>query len=254
VLLGGCGGDGEPGAEGSPPTAEHAASAASRALEEAGSFRFESTLVRERADAADEGEEYATSAGVVHPGDDRGEMELVLEIPELADAEAAFGEPIGLRWDEHTVEIRLGEETRRVERGDAREDGGLLGRFPDEPGGLVTLLTIARDAEEIGRETIGGRETTGYRFAVDRRAAGQAGVPVELSRALEEGQPDIRLALEAWLDADALPRRLAYVVDIDPVLDEESGRELLPARTIRGTYDLSDFGVAVDVSVRPPDE
>lgn len=252
VLLAGCGADDAPDEEVGVRSPEDAAAAAHEALEASETFGFTATYVRTRADAVDEPEEYASSEGAVDLIDDRGRIVLQLSL-EGVDA-PELTEPIELQWDAENLAAHGGEEVRSVARAEARETGGLVGRLPDEPAGLATLLTVAREPEEIGTETIDGRETTGYRFAVDRRAAGQAGVPAELSLALEQGNPGVRLVLEAWLDEAALPRRLAYVVELDPVTEEETGREVLPARTITATYDLADFGAPVEVFVPPPEE
>jgi hypothetical protein len=246
ALLGGCGAT--PANDVGPPeTPEDAASAAHAALEAAGTFAFEATYVRTRADALDQPEEYGSSEGAVDLDEDAGRMHLrLIDIADLRD-------PIELRWDAEALFANIGGEARSVTRADAREDAGLIGRFPDEPAGLVALLTLARDPEEIGHAAIGGRDTTGYRFAVDRRAAGQVGVPVELSRALDAGNPEVRLTLEAWLDAGGVARRLAYVVHL-AALHDDADRVILPARIVRATYDLRDFGAPVEVSVPAPDE
>ena len=160
----------------------------------------------------------------------------------LLDAEE-FEEPVGLVWDADELRVELGGRERRMSRERAREDGGLLGRFPDEPPGLVELLSAAGEATGLGSGSVGDRETTGYRLPVELRAAGRAGVPVELSRAFAAGTGARSFALEVWLDEDSLPRRLAYVVQLDPV--RARGRLVLPDRTVRVTYELSAFGEPV---------
>jgi hypothetical protein len=254
LLLAACGGEDAPDEQIGIRSPEDAAGAAHEALEASETFGFTATYVRTGADDTGEPEEYASSEGAVDLTDDRGRLVLQLIGVEEFDDPPEVTEPIELHWDAENLAAHGGEEVRSVPRAEARETGGLIGRIPDEPAGLATLLTVAREPEEIGSETVDGRETTRYRFAVDRRAAGQVGVPAELSLALAQGNPGVRLILEAWLDEAALPRRLAYVVEMDPLTDEESGRELLPARTVTATYDLGDFGAPVEVVVPAPGE
>jgi hypothetical protein len=50
----------------------------------------------------------------------------------------------------------------------------------------------------------------------------------------------MELRLEAWIGKDGLPHRLDYVVLLDPV--RHDGKLVLPARSIRVTYELRAFG------------
>ncbi|MBA2332571.1 MAG: hypothetical protein H0V94_07280 [Actinobacteria bacterium] len=83
-----------------------------------------------------------------------------------------------------------------------------------------------------------------YAFELDSRAAGRRGFPAELSEAFARGNGDPKLELEAWIQDDGLPRRLDYVVQLAPVRTD--GKLVLPARTVRVSYELSEFGEPAD--------
>lgn len=249
ALAAGCGGEdqrSDPASRAPEPSA--AAAEASRALEEAGTFSFDSTYLRIRSDRPDEPEEYASSEGAVDLRDDRGRMDFRLELEGLEGEEPVFAERMMLEWDAERLAARIGGNARSATRDEARESYGLLGRLPDEPAGLVSLLEHVDGDERIGTADVGGEETTGYRFDVDEAAAGRVGVPAEVAPALEAGSEGMELTLEAWLGSDSLPRRLVYVLELEPLRGGD-GRQVLPARTIRVIYDLSGFGEDVDVDL-----
>jgi hypothetical protein len=79
-----------------------------------------------------------------------------------------------------------------------------------------------------------------YAFEIDAREGGRRGFPAELSGAFAQGVGGMELRLEAWIGKDGLPHRLDYVVLLDPV--RHDGKLVLPARSIRVTYELSAFG------------
>jgi hypothetical protein len=187
-----------------------------------------------------------TSEGAVDLTAERGWMRVSLA--SLLDAEE-FEEPVGLVWVADQLVVELAGRERRMSRERARETGGLLGRLPDEPVGLVELLTTADEPRGLGAGDVGARKTKGYRLPVDLRVAGAAGVPVELSRAFAAGTGARSFALEVWLDEESLPRRLAYLVELDEL--RSRGRLVLPERTVRVTYELSALGEPVARPVDP---
>ncbi len=105
-------------------------------------------------------------------------------------------------------------------RDDARQNGGLIGRYPDEPEALVELLELGTDVRELGDDHVG--------FTVDARAASRAGAPTA-------GPVDTTLPMEVWVGDDGEPRRIAYRI-------EQAATAALPARTIVVTYELADLG------------
>ena len=86
--------------------------------------------------------------------------------------------------------------------------------------------------------------TAHYAFAYDAKAAGRLGIPAELNAAFEQALYGPRLELEAWIEDDGLPHKLSYAIHLKPT---RGGFNLkLPARTVRVTYELDDFGDEFD--------
>ena len=85
-----------------------------------------------------------------------------------------------------------------------------------------------------------------YAFTIDSRKAGQRGFPVELGEAFAQATGGSGAELETWIGEDGLPHRLDYVVRLEPV--RNAGKLVLPARTIRVTYELSAFGEPVELN------
>lgn len=145
-----------------------------------------------------------------------------------------------MRWDAETIALGGDGRSQRLERARARESSGLLGRYPDEVDALDDLLADALRPRLLGNED----GEVHYAFAIDARDAGRRGVPAELSGAFEQALHGPELELEAWIGADGLPRRLDYIVRLEPV--RSGGEVVLPARTVRVSYELDEFGESVE--------
>lgn len=208
-------------------------------LREQETLAFSFHYTRTRADRADDGERYLEGEGALDLGADAGRMEVTLD---LGLPDDPFDGPIELRWTRTRLTARVGGKSSQLEREHGRQSGGLVGRMPDEPAGLIGLLGRATEARDEGSETIDGVEVRRLSFVVDARAAGRARVPSELSLAAQEGGLGERLPLVAWVDGEGLVRRIAYEVRLPEQRQRPSGKLILPRRTIRGVYDLSDFG------------
>ena len=218
VALAGCaGGDEEAEPAGSPE--ELLARAADRLREQA-TFSFESTSVRTRADRPDDEETFMDAAGAVDLEQGRGRATVELDLGLPTGSEPSLDDPVTLRWNRSRFEAEIGGEARRLMRDDARQNGGLIGRYPDEPEALVELLELAEDVRELGDDHFG--------FTVDARAASQAGAPVA-------GPVETTLPMEVWISDDGLPFRVAYRIEQEPT-------PALPARTIEVTYELANVG------------
>jgi hypothetical protein len=122
---------------------------------------------------------------------------------------------------------------------------GLIGRLPDEPLGVLELLGHAEGMRRVGDERVGDVGTIHFAGYVDPRRAGDGTVPAEFGLGLEQLLTERRLPLDVWLDADGLPRRIQYVFRLKPLRSEDT--PVLPARSILGVYELSDFGDPVEV-------
>lgn len=240
-LAGGCGG----GNEASPatsgvPVAELLAQAPKR-LREQGTFRFSFHYTRTRADRPDAPERYSEGDGAVDLASGEGRMTLEFELG-LPKTPAPLDGPIELRWNRKTLTLLDDGKNYEVDRDRGRLTGGLLGRMPDEPTGLIDLLESAVKVRDRGSEEIADVDVRRIEFVVPARVAGKAGVPPELYVAAQTGGLGAELPLEAWIDDDGLLRRVAYEVRLAALRHRTSGRPILPRRTIRGVYDFSEFG------------
>jgi hypothetical protein len=206
LALAGCAGEGEEAAPSESP-AELLAQAADRLREQA-TFTVDSTAVRTRADRPDEHETIAELRGAVELGSGRGRatVELNLGLPESGD-EPGLDDPIELRWDRSAFEAEIGGERSRLSRGEARENGGAIGRIPDELEGLVELLERGTNVRALDDDhlafTVPGADTA-----------------------------------EAWLDDEGRPEKIVTRL-------EQKATAALPARTVEVTYELADFGESV---------
>lgn len=240
-VLAGCGGEG-----GSAPALTDAAvrEAPARALAE-GTFAFEARYVRQL--PGEPNEIYLKLDGAVDLRAQSGRMAAHLAaLFEGLPEEPEFDEPIELTWTATRLTAVLQGKEQSLQRARARDSAGLIGRLPDEPAALLALLGRADEIRRVGDERVDGRRTTRFTCSVDARRAGRTGVPAELAGAFAQALHGPRLPLDVWLDADGLPRRIEYVIRLKPL--SGAGRQLLPARVVRGRYDLFDFGAPVDVT------
>ena len=212
-------------------------------LREEGTFRFDASFTRTKETAPDDVEEYATAEGAVDlgPGGSRASFALAPLFPGRENAEP-LDEPVELQWDDEQLTVVLRDRSQQVDRARARQTGGLLGRYPDEVDALDDLLADALRPRLLGTED--GKAH--YSFAVDRRKAARRGFPAELSEAFAQATGGPGAELETWIGDDGLPHRLDYVVRLEPVRND--GKLVLPARTIRVTYELSAFGEPVELN------
>jgi hypothetical protein len=241
ALLAGCGG----GDEGTPAAPELPASAVGEAPERVRAertFAFTATYTREVPERP--AETYLTLVGAVDVGGS-GRMEADLsalfgDSPEPVDE---FAEPFRLRWTQDALTAVVDGREQTTPRARARESNGLLGRLPDEPLGVLDLLDEAEGIRRVGDERVGGVATTHFAGHVDPFRAGDGAVPAEFGLGLRQLLAEPRLPLDVWLDAAGLPRRIEYVFRLKPL--EADDTPVLPARSIRGAYELSDFGEPV---------
>ncbi|MGI9110834.1 MAG: hypothetical protein ACR2GT_01310 [Gaiellaceae bacterium] len=240
-LAGGCGGNEQSAGSTAAEPAEALALAAAR-LREEGTFRFEASFTRVKETAPDDVEEYATAEGAVDlgAGRSRASFELAPLFPGREN-EAPLDKPVELRWNGQSVTAVSEGRSQRIARARARESGGLFGRYPDEVDALDDLLADAVRPRLLGSE--GG--VARYGFEIDSRRAGRRGFPAELYKLFAQGRDRPKLELEAWIGDDGLPSRLDYIIGLEPV--RNAGKLVLPARTIRVTYELSAFGETVEL-------
>jgi hypothetical protein len=244
ALLAGCGGGGSVSAPELSPAAVPQAPARVRAER---TFAFEASYVRQV--PGKPGEQYLTMEGAVDVGRGVGRLEADfsgLLVGGPGTSTPLFEQPIELSWTRDELIGVLDGEKRSLPRARARESGGLIGRLPDEPAALVEVLGRAEAVRRVGEEEVDEQPVVRFSCSVDARRAGEAGVPAELAPAFEKALYGPNLPLEVWLDADGLPRRIEYVIRLKPL--RSGGKQILPARVVRGRYDLTDFGEPIATS------
>ena len=203
-----------------------------------------------RGDRPNRPETVFAGSGAIDLGARRGRMEL--DLAGLLPGEPPpgetnpFADPIELRWDADTLYGELDGRAGSLDRARARESGGLMGDAPDEPEGLVELLSQGRQARRIDGE--GGRR---FEFVVDMRTAAVHGAPFELEAEAARRLLGPRLTMTATLDDDGRPAEISYRYRLEPVRHPDTNRLVLPTRTVTVTYRLSEFGEQVDVG--PPE-
>ena len=260
LVLAGCGGDraATPQQPASPAAARDSVIRAADRLRAEKTFSFEAEFT-ETKKRTGKRERYMTLEGSVDLAAREGRTVVDLSWLEKQFAElrppgadegagSLTSEPIEVRFNDRWAFGRLKGRWERATREQLR--GALLGRAAEEPAQLVVLLPLAEGARPNGTDVVDGAETTRVRFTVDARRAGGAGVPAELYRAFEAAQYGPKLDFEAWLDADGLPRRLAYWIEKGDVRAPKGGKVVIPAKTIRAEYRL--FGFGDDVDTAPP--
>lgn len=261
AVMASCGG-GEQEAALAPPADPAAALAAvPERLREAGTLSFEAEFVETKRATPDEHTTYMTLEGALDLA--AGEGRTVVDMTWLGEEleklrkpgdtssdpalEALFGAPVEVRWAARTAYVHAGDRWQRAPREQLRT--GTLGTTAEELDNLIRLLPLAENAHVAGTADVDGHPTAHVVFTLPARRAGAERVPAELHGAYERALHGPELQLEAWLDGDELPRRLVYSLSKDAV--ESDGKVVIPAKSIRVTYDLSGFGEDVDTA--PPD-
>jgi hypothetical protein len=129
--------------------------------------------------------------------------------------QAAFAMPAGKRW---------------VLSADDSEAGGMT------MGEVASFLRDADDVERKGETTIRGMRVTYYAGRANARDAAERSGPEKWERWKRKfGDGDIMVNVEAWIDEDGLPRRLA--VDY---------------RAVSIRVDVLEYGVPVDIRAPSP--
>jgi hypothetical protein len=236
ALAAGCSGG---GSEEAPALSPAAVRDVPPRVREAGTFAFGAAYTREVEGRAPE--RYLGHRGAVDVVAGTGALQVDLSavFAGLPSAER-YEQPVELEWTPTELRVLIAAEQQSMPRAQGRASAGLLGRLPDEPEALVELLEEAEDTRQVGVERIRGGTTVRFTCTVRARTAAAAGAPVELTGAFAEERHGPTLPLDVWLDEEGLPRRIEYVVRLEPVVSQ--GKQILPRRLVRGTYELSDFG------------
>jgi hypothetical protein len=171
--------------------------------------------------------------------------------------ELAAGLPGGKRW------ARL--DLAALSAGAGIDAGDLAAQFnSSDPLANIALLTgAAGEITEVGTEEVRGVSTRHLKMTVDLQKATEqltsklSGATAErLKAAVAQAAGTVgvtSLPIDAWIDADGLPRRLAYEMDLSKakVPGTESGAA---TGTARVSMEFFDFGEDVDVAIPAPEE
>jgi len=181
---------------------------------------------------------------------DRGVAQLRLgtQLPAAGRVDAdtlLAGQSVYLRTGGLTSFLGAGKEWVKIDLARAAKqrgaDLGLLKALGagGKPSEYLAWLAVAGGAKEVGRERIGGVDTTHYRGRVDvKRLAASADPAVR--RSVE--QIGVRsIPVEAWIDAQGLVRRERVQLTTDKAPTPVA---------LDLTLDLSDYGTKVDAT--PP--
>lgn len=128
--------------------------------------------------------------------------------------------------------------------------GGLAGAPSD--GYVEALRGLSSEVEELGTEEIDGVDTNHYRFDVSIEAALEQ-LDEEDRASLEQSFAQLdgvdTFPVELWITDDGLPIRQVMTMDLADA-DADAG----VAGTMRIQFDMSDFGIDVDVEPPPAEE
>jgi len=109
-----------------------------------------------------------------------------------------------------------------------------------DPARLFGLLRDAGSFAAVGQESMAGVETTHYRGSVEvRKLAAAIGAPGHAA----DRHPDVTFSADVWVDKDGYLRKLEFAF---PAMEDEPGANV--------DIELSDFGVAVEVTPPPADQ
>jgi hypothetical protein len=115
-----------------------------------------------------------------------------------------------------------------------------------DPGELLGVLKQAGTSTEVGKEQIGGVQTTHYRVEIDPEQALEASGATAAQK--EQAQQALQLLgnasfpLDVWVDDAGLLRRVTLDFDAGPLF------------SLKAQLDLSDYGADVHVDLPPADQ
>ena len=135
---------------------------------------------------------------------------------------------------------------------------GLGKLFTLEPTAQLRALKAAKGMKEVGEEKVAGVSTTHYRGTyklADLTATLPAGEKAEVTAAIEKLEAlgggdaglDEAVPTDVWVDEDGVTRRMVST----STLPAQSGQ---PGGKVSTSYELSDFGVALDAAAPPAGE
>ncbi|HUQ62425.1 MAG TPA: LppX_LprAFG lipoprotein [Acidimicrobiales bacterium] len=162
---------------------------------------------------------------------------LYLKVPSL------IADQVGKEW----VKLDVGEVSQKLADIDI---SGLARAGTGNPTYALDNLRGATNVTVVGEERIRGEKTTHYKATIDTKKA-TAAVPSDEREALEKANEFLgnkTIPADIWLDAEGRLRKLQYTVDAPVRGASDSGSKP------NFTYELYEFGAAVDAEVPSEDE
>jgi hypothetical protein len=180
--------------------------------------------------------------GFGDPVDGSTEVRIVdgvfyVDLGDLGDSASEL--PAGTRW----LQLDLGGLIDALGGSDA------LTESANPLDGLQALRGVSSDVEEVGTEELRGVETTHYRATLDLATA-LADAPADMrdrAQDLLDRAGEARMPVDVWLDAQDRVRK--YTLSFENASLGESSDA-----SVAVTYELYDFGAAVEVGAPPADE
>jgi hypothetical protein len=191
--------------------------------------------------------------GVFNGTTGRSRVTLTVPVPPREVTMEAVGDEhtIYMRSELFSTELPGGKEWMAIEPGLGSSSETSFASSSDPGTQLEALRAVAGGVETVGKESIGGVETTRYRggFDLDEyadrlRDNGSEEAADQYER-LAEAVPSTT-DVEAWIDAEGLVRRMRIVMDMkDPTTGLVNSMDM--------TEDFSDFGIAPEISLPDPE-
>jgi hypothetical protein len=137
--------------------------------------------------------------------------------------------------------------------------GGALGGAGSPTDYLAQLQSIDPSVRATGTEAVRGVQTTRYAGTLDARRLLAAELPPEEAAQMQAMLPFLeafRLPYEVWIDAAGLPRRMSTTLDFGGFVPPSAATPTpgTPAPGMVFTYELFDFGSAVNIDLPAPSQ
>ncbi len=174
--------------------------------------------------------------------------------------------PSGAQWIKVDTTKAGAGATANGMLGGLNGGGGVAG---DPSAYLESLQGVGADLTTVGHEAVGGVDTTHVRAVVSMRKALEA-AGVDRTRMDQAMQPltseqraaldDLTFPVDVYVDGQGYVRRLQITYDLGSAakaVTGTSGPSALPAEAQMKstmTYDFSDFGAPVTITVPPADQ